>query len=200
MNGSQSYSVGADGTISSNSGMVASDDKEKGYLVDVDGNIDFPILGSLHVEGMTRRQLTELIKKRIIEGEYVKDPIVTVNFLNFKFSVLGEVNSVGTYEVTGDHITLLDALAMAGDLTQYSRLDRIAVIREYGNKRRIMYNDIRSKDIFNSPSYYLQQNDIIYVEPTGMRATEQSQRKLSVVSMILSFVSSITSFVLLAVK
>lgn len=197
MTGSQSYSVGADGTITSNNNAAgASDEKEKGYLVDINGEIDFPIIGKLHVEGMTRQQLTQLIKEKIVEGGYMKDPMVTVNFLNFKFSVLGEVGKVGTYEVSGDHVTLLDALAMAGDLTPYSRLDRIAVIREYGNKRRILYHDIRSKDIFTSPCYYLQQNDIIYVEPTSMRATEQSQRKMNTWSMLLSFASSITSIVL----
>ena len=111
---------------------VLSDEKEKGYLVDINGNIDFPVLGQLHVEGLTRRQLTELIKKRLINEELLKDPMVTVNFLNFKFSVLGEVGHVGTFEVKGDRITLLEALAMAGDLTPRSRLDRIAVIREYG--------------------------------------------------------------------
>lgn len=85
--------------------------------MDINGNIDFPVLGQLHVEGLTRRQLTELIKKRLINEELLKDPMVTVNFLNFKFSVLGEVGHVGTFEVKGDRITLLEALAMAGDLT-----------------------------------------------------------------------------------
>ena len=168
--------------------------------MDINGNIDFPVLGQLHVEGLTRRQLTELIKKRLINEELLKDPMVTVNFLNFKFSVLGEVGHVGTFEVKGDRITLLEALAMAGDLTPRSRLDRIAVIREYGNKRRILFHDIRSKDIFTSPYYYLQQNDIVYVEPTNMKATEQAQRKLSTWSMILSLITTITSLVLLTTK
>ena len=200
MSGSRSYSVEADGSISNNEVGVLSDEKEKGYLVDINGNIDFPVLGQLHVEGLTRRQLTELIKKRLINEELLKDPMVTVNFLNFKFSVLGEVGHVGTFEVKGDRITLLEALAMAGDLTPRSRLDRIAVIREYGNKRRILFHDIRSKDIFTSPYYYLQQNDIVYVEPTNMKATEQAQRKLSTWSMILSFITTITSLVLLTTK
>lgn len=117
MSGSRSYSVEADGSISNNEVGVLSDEKEKGYLVDINGNIDFPVLGQLHVEGLTRRQLTELIKKRLINEELLKDPMVTVNFLNFKFSVLGEVGHVGTFEVKGDRITLLEALAMAGDLT-----------------------------------------------------------------------------------
>ena len=156
MSGSRSYSVEADGTISNNEVGALSDEKEKGYLVDINGNIDFP--------------------------------------------VLGEVGHVGTFEVKGDRITLLEALAMAGDLTPRSRLDRIAVIREYGNKRRILFHDIRSKDIFTSPYYYLQQNDIVYVEPTNMKATEQAQRKLSTWSMILSFITTITSLVLLTTK
>ena len=197
VSGGNSYSVGADGTISNSTATVPDDGKEKGYLVDVNGEIDFPVLGKLHVEGMTRRQLTELIKRRLIEGELLKDPIVMVNFLNFKISVLGEVGRVGTFDITGDRITLLEAIAMAGDLTPRSRLDRIAVIREYGNKRRILFHDIRSKDIFTSPYFYLQQNDIVYVEPTSMKATEQAQRKLSAWSMILSFVTTITSLILL---
>ena len=112
MSGSRSYSVEADGSISNNEVGVLSDEKEKGYLVDINGNIDFPVLGQLHVEGLTRRQLTELIKKRLINEELLKDPMVTVNFLNFKFSVLGEVGHVGTFEVKGDRITLLEALAI----------------------------------------------------------------------------------------
>ena len=185
MSGSRSYSVEADGSISNNEVGVLSDEKEKGYLVDINGNIDFPVLGQLHVEGLTRRQLTELIKKRLINEELLKDPMVTVNFLNFKFSVLGEVGHVGTFEVKGDRITLLEALAMAGDLTPpYPVWTVSPSSANMGNKRRILFHDIRSKDIFTSPYYYLQQNDIVYVEPTNMKATEQAQRKLSTWSMI----------------
>ena len=127
--------------------------------------------------------------------------MVTVNFLNFKFSVLGEVGHVGTFEVKGDRITLLEALAMARRPDPPDPVWTVsAVIREYGNKRRILFHDIRSKDIFTSPYYYLQQNDIVYVEPTNMKATEQAQRKLSTWSMILSFITTITSLVLLTTK
>lgn len=198
--GSGGYSVNAEGNIVSSSTPATDSKESKGYLVDINGDIDFPILGKLHVEGMTRNQLTQLIKEKLVEQHLLKDPIVMVNFLNFKFSVLGEVGHVGTFDVTGDRITLLEAIAMAGDLTARSRLDRIAVIREYGNKRRIMFHDIRSKDIFTSPCYYLQQNDIVYVEPNSAKATEQDQRKFSVWSMILSFVTTVTSLVLLYTK
>lgn len=185
------YTVDSSGNISSSGGS----DKDAGYIVDVNGEIDFPIIGKLKVEGLTRNQLTELIKNRLESEELLKDPIIMVEFLNFKFSVLGEVSGVGTYEMKGNRITLLEAIAMAGDLTQNARIDRVAVIREYGNKRRIMWNDLRSKDIFMSPSFYLQQNDIIYVEPNNRRARDESQRNYSLWSTILSSLVTLTTLV-----
>ena len=101
-----------------------------GYLVDVNGEIDFPILGKLKVAGLTRLQLTELIKQKLIEEDLIKDPVVTVQFLNFKISVMGEVARPGSFTINSDRITLLEALSMAGDLTIYGRRDRVAVIRE----------------------------------------------------------------------
>ena len=187
-----SYNVGVDGTVSGSSGTT---DKDAGYVVDVNGEIDFPILGKLHVEGLTRNQLTDLIKRRLIEEELLKDPIVVVEFLNFKFSVLGEVGGVGTYEMKGNRITLLEAIAMAGDLTDNARIDRVAVIREFGNKRRIIYNDLRSKDIFLSPAYYLQQNDIVYVEPNGRKARQENREKYSMWTTFLSSAVTLTTLV-----
>lgn len=140
-----------------------------GYLVDKNGDIDFPFLGKLHVQGLTRMEVTELIKQKLREEDLLKDPIVTVQFLNFKVSVIGEVARPGTFEISGDRITLLEALSRAGDLTIYGRRDRVAVIREENGKRTILYHDLRSSDIFNSPCYYLQQNDIVYVEPNDIR-------------------------------
>ena len=193
------FTIAADGSISSTGSAPVAEGKDaRGYLVDINGEIDFPVLGKLHVEGLTRSQLVELIKNRLNEEGLIKDANVMVEFLNFKFTVLGEVNGVGTYEVTGDRINLLEALAMAGDLKATSRLDRIGVIREYGDKRRILFHDIRSKDIFTSPCYYLQQNDIIYVEPTRQKADDQSQRNLSRWQVFFSFVTSIVSLFILA--
>ena len=106
-----------------------------GYLVDQNGDIDFPVLGKMHVQGLTRMQLTELIKKKLSEGDLIKDPIVTVQFLNFKVSVIGEVSRPGTFEISGDRITLLEALSRAGDLTIHGRRDRVAVIREENGYR-----------------------------------------------------------------
>lgn len=198
--GSSNYSVGLDGNITTSVPSSGADNASKGYLVDVNGEIDFPILGKLKVEGRTRGQVTELIKQRLIDEDLIKDPIVMVNFLNFKITVLGEVGGPGVYDIPGDRITLLEAIAKAGDVTDDGRVDRVAVIREYGNKRRIMFHDLRSKDVFNSPCYYLQQNDIVYVEPSANKTRDNAQRAFSTFSMILSFITTVTSLIVLAVK
>lgn len=160
-----------------------------GYLVDVNGDIDFPILGKLHVAGLSRLELRDLIKEKLISGDYIKDPVVTVQFLNYKVSVMGEVAHPGSFTITGDRITLLEALSMAGDLTIYGRRDRVAVIREENGKRTILFHDLRSSDIFTSPCYYLQQNDIVYVEPNKAKAGQRDINQNNSVSVWLSAVS-----------
>ena len=164
-----------------------------GYLVDTNGNIDFPILGEIHVEGLTRMQLTELIKNKLIEGDLIKDPIVTVQFLNFKISVMGEVGRPGSFTISGDRITLLEALSMAGDLTIYGRRDRVGVIRENNGKRTILFHDLRSADIFNSPCYYLQQNDIVYVEPNKAKSGQSSINQNNSIGVWVSVISLLTT-------
>jgi len=172
-----------------------------GYLVDQNGDIDFPILGKIHVEGLTRMQVTELIKQKLMSEDLIKDPIVTVQFLNFKVSVMGEVTRPGTFDISGDRITLLEALSMAGDLTIYGRRDRVAVIREKDGKRRILYHDLRSSEIFQSPCYYLQQNDIVYVEPNKARRgnAKYSQSDQFNVSVVSTIIGGISVFVSLAI-
>ena len=160
-----------------------------GYLVDTNGDIDFPILGKLHVAGLSRLELRDLIKEKLISGDYIKDPVVTVQFLNYKVSVMGEVARPGSFTITGDRITLLEALSMAGDLTIYGRRDRVAVIREENGKRTILFHDLRSSDIFTSPCYYLQQNDIVYVEPNKAKAGQRDINQNNSVSVWLSAAS-----------
>lgn len=160
-----------------------------GYLVDVNGEIDFPILGKLKVAGLTRLQLTELIKQKLIEEDLIKDPVVTVQFLNFKISVMGEVARPGSFTINSDRITLLEALSMAGDLTIYGRRDRVAVIREVDGKRTILFHDLRSADLFLSPCYYLQQNDIVYVEPNKAKAGQREINQNNSMSVWLSATS-----------
>ena len=170
-----------------------------GYLVDQNGDIDFPILGKIHVEGLTRMQVTELIKQKLMSEDLIKDPIVTVQFLNFKVSVMGEVTRPGTFDISGDRITLLEALSMACDLTIYGRRDRVAVIREKDGKRRILYHDLRSSDIFQSPCYYLQQNDIVYVEPNKAKTGQSRINSNNSVGVWLSAVSVLASITSLMV-
>ena len=142
-----------------------------GYLVDQNGDIDFPILGKIHVEGLTRMQVTELIKQKLMNEDLIKDPIVTVQFLNFKVSVMGEVARPGTFDISGDRITLLEALSMAGDLTIYGMRDNVKLIRTgQDNKQEIITMDLNKAETVLSPYYQLQQNDIIYVTPNKTKA------------------------------
>ena len=166
-----------------------------GYLVDVNGYIEFPILGKIHVEGLTRKELVALLKNRIVEENYINDPIVTIQFLNFRISVVGEVRYSGKFNITSDRVTLLEALAMAGDLTIYGRRDRVAVIREDNGKRTILYHDLRSSELFKSPCYYLQQNDIVYVEPNKARIGQSEINQNNSVGVWLSSVSLIASII-----
>ena len=141
-----------------------------GYIVDNAGDINFPSLGPIHVSGLNRWELQELIKDKLADSGLLRDAVVTVEFLNFKISVLGEVTSPGTYTVTGDKITILQALALARDLTIYGQRDNVQVIREQNGQRQIFSLNLTSSDIFSSPGYYLQQNDVVYVTPSKVRA------------------------------
>lgn len=145
-----------------------------GYVVDNNGDLDFPMLGIIHVAGLTRWELQDMIKERIISEGILLDPIVTVEFMNFRISVMGEVTSPGTYGVTGDKITLLGALALAKDLTIFGRRDNVTVIREQNGKREVYKVDLRSSTLFDSPAYYLQQNDVVYVYPNSVRAGQST--------------------------
>lgn len=167
-----------------------------GYTLDDNGDIDFPIIGTLHIAGMTKSQIAALIKKRLVEGDLVKDPVVTVEFMNLYFSVLGEVKTPGKYSITKDQISLLEAISMAGDLTIYGKRDAIFVIREENGERVTHWVDIRSKELFQSPVYYLKQNDVVYVQPNKVRAGQSTLNENSVKSVSLwisigSFLSSL---------
>lgn len=145
-----------------------------GYVVDNDGNIDFPVLGMLKVSGLTRWELSEKIKDRLLGEGLLADAVVTVEFLNFKVSVIGEVNSPGTYNVEGDKVTILQAISLAKDLTIFGERTNVSVIRERNGERIIYQIDLCDVSLFNSPAYYLQQNDIVYVEPSKIKARQST--------------------------
>lgn len=168
--------------------------RQLGYTVDNTGSIDFPIFGRIKVEGLTREELSELVKKKIKDENYIQDPIVTVEFANLKFSVLGEVKSPGIYSIEGDRLTILEAIGMAQDLTIYGKRDNIMVVREENGIRTSYHLDLRSSDFFNSPAYYLQQNDVVYVQPNSVRAGQSSINENSFKSVTLW--TSITSLLI----
>lgn len=142
-----------------------------GYIIDSDGNIDFPVLGKVRVAGLTRPEIASLIKSELQNANLVKDPVVTVDYMNLYVSIMGEVARPGRYAISRDHFTILDALSMAGDLTIDGRRDNIRVIREERGVQKTYLIDMRSaSDIAKSPAYYLCQNDIVYVEPTTKKA------------------------------
>ena len=145
-----------------------------GSVVDDAGMIDFPVLGPIHVGGMTRWELSEMLKNRLVKDGLLTDAVVTVEFMNFKVSVLGEVSSPGIYTMDSDKVTVLQALSMARDLTIYGQRENVSVIREQGGVRTIYQINLCDVNMFKSPAYYLQQNDIIYVEPNKYKARQST--------------------------
>ena len=173
-----------------------------GYTVDASGNIDFPILGELHVEGLTRKELSVLVKERLVSSGLLKDPVVTVEFMNLYISVLGEVANPGRVTIQKDRITLLEALSQAGDLTIYGKRDGVIVIREDGDDRISYKVDLRDVSLFTSPAYYLQQNDVVYVEPNAVRAGQSTinENSMKSVSMWISIASFLMTLAVLIFK
>lgn len=141
------------------------------YTVDDNGDIDFPIMGKLHIAGMSRSEVSEYIKNLLINGQHLKDATVTVNFLDLYFEVMGEVNKPGRFSIDHDRITLIDALSRGGDLTIYGKRDNVLVLREENGKQYTYRIDLRNaQELYNSPAYYIKQNDIVYVEPNNTKA------------------------------
>lgn len=171
-----------------------------GYLVEVDGTINFPLLGEIKVVGLNRRQLINLVQDRLEKEGYIKNPVVTVRFLNFRISILGEVSKPGTFNINTERITLFEALSLAGDLTIHGRRNRVAVIRETNGVRTILYHDLRSRDVFQSPDYYLKQNDMVYVEPNRVRAETSVQNQFTNVGTWISLISFLTTMSILIFK
>lgn len=165
-----------------------------GYVVKKDGSIDFPVLGTVQVAGKTRDELSSFIKNELISQNLVNDPVVTVEFVNLQFSVMGEVKVPGSYKITRDYVTILDALALAGDLNINGKRDNVLVLRPDSIGKLTAYTvDLRSfQDVQNSPVYYIHQNDYIYVEPNKKKANESTVNANTVQSA--SFWISVASF------
>lgn len=174
-----------------------------GYTVDSEGNIDFPVLGKIHIEGMTREEVAFCVKKELQSHDLLKDPVVTVEFLNLSIEVMGEVNNPGRYNIDRDHLTLLDALSQAGDLTIYGKREKVLVLRNENGKQRVYgVNLCSANHLYSSPVYYLQQNDVVYVEPNNTRARQSTVNGNNVrsTSFWISLASLLTSIAVLIAK
>lgn len=174
-----------------------------GYTVDTNGNIDFPVLGQLHIAGMTREEVAAHIKKELQSHDLIKDPVVTVEYMNLSISVMGEVNRPGRYNIEKDELTILDALSQAGDLTIFGKREKVLVMRKENGKQRVYgINLCSGEHLYTSPVYYLQQNDVVYVEPNDTKARQSTVNGNNVrsTSFWISLASLLTSIAVLIAK
>ncbi|OBQ54095.1 polysaccharide biosynthesis/export family protein [Tamlana sp. s12] len=154
------YNLVENSTVGNQGSAIAVD-----YLIGPDGTIDYPVLGKIKLVGLSIEEAKEVLKKKFSEGKLLKNPVVIMRINNFKVSVMGQVNKPGVYEVSGERVSILEALSSAGDLTITGRRDNILVIRDFNGSKTYTRIDLTSKEVFNSPVYFLTQNDVVYVEP-----------------------------------
>ena len=168
------------------------------FQVDKNGNIEFPIFGTINVGGLTTREISSMIQKRIKDEGYINDAVVNTKIMSFKVTVMGDVKNPGTQTYQGERLTILEALGRAGDLNNSAHRDHILVIREEGGQR-VTYelNLLDQQSIFNSPAYYLQQNDVIYVQPNKSQRVKGSTSYtwLTVGSTVVGIVVSVVSLI-----
>ena len=187
----------ATGTVTSGTQGIS------GYVVDSYGDIDFPVLGKIHIAGLTREEAAEKIKDELLDSRQIKDPVVTVTFMNLGFTVLGEVNHPGRYKIDRDRFTVLEALALAGDLTINAERESVILVRQDGNKERVyVLNMLDARELYASPVFNIQQGDVIYVKPNDKRVRESTINGNNVrsTSFWFSVVSMLTSVTLLALR
>ncbi len=194
------FNLAVSNTVGTNGQLTTSGSSLQGYLVDNDGNINFPIVGKLHVAGMTKTQCEDLIKSKVMPYLNAKEnPIVTVRMSSYRVTVIGEVGSPNVIPVSTEKMSIIEALASAGDLSIYGKRNNVLLIREDANGEkhatRINLND---GNLFNSPYYYLQQNDIIYVEPNQVKAKNSAIG--SSTTIWFSFIGIVTSIASLLVN
>lgn len=168
-----------------------------GFLVDQNGDIQYPRVGAVHAEGLTKEQLANEIQKKL-EGQLTQ-PSVIIRFINYRVTVLGEVRSPGTFPVATERITILEALGLAGDVTEYGKKTNVKVLRENNGQREIGTLDLTSKAMFASSFYHLQQNDVVFVEQTSKKIRQQDRQSLAqeigIATSIITAVALILNFI-----
>ena len=188
----QLFNIGSGATSSSMTVEPGGGSAQTGYLVDDGGNIQFPQMGTLHVAGFTTQRIETLVQKALLQ--FLTDPIVRVNIVNFKVNVLGEVNRPGTLTVQDGKITILEAISRSGDLTINGIRNNILVVREKDGKREFGKVDIASNNIFSSPYFYLQQGDVVYVSMNKNKlllSDARQQRNFTIISIIFASISTL---------
>ena len=168
------------------------------YLIDVDGNIDYPVLGKIKLIGLTIEEAKELFKKKFKDGNLLKDPVVIIRITNFRITIAGAVNNPSVYQVSGERISILEALGMAGDLNINGRRDNILIVRDFNGTKTYSRIDLTNKEVFNSPVYYLTQNDYVYVEPNNSAISRASGD--SRITSILGLTGTVLGLVLIFVS
>lgn len=185
-----SSQVGQDGAnFNGGTSSALSQTAAPGYLVDISGNIELPLIGTIKIAGLTTSEARDTLKNRL--KYYLKEPTVSVRFLNYKISVMGEVLRPSVYVIPNETITLPEALSLAGDMTIYGVRNDVLVIRDENGKKVFGHVNLNSREVYNSPYYYLHANDIVYVEP-GKGKIAQSDRAYQILPIILSALSFIS--------
>lgn len=194
------YNMATIVTATPGSGSVQTTPMLQYYIVDENGDVEMPVLGKLHVDGLKRPEVEQLVKQRL--EQQVLNPLVQVKLVGAKVSVLGEVNAPSQVPMTSGRMTILEALAAAGDMTPYGRRDNVLVTREVDGKLEIARVNLRSADLYTSPYYYLQQNDVVYVSPNKVRAISSANAGLwlSMVGTVASAATVIVTVVNMAGK
>ena len=189
---------------SKSSGFVSGSSQGiSGYTVDEKGMIDFPVLGKIEIAGKNREEIATFIKGELLAKNLVKDPVVTVEYMNLCISVLGEVANPGRYSIDRDKVTVLDAISMAGDLTIYGKREKVLVLREENGVQHVYgINLCSAEHLYTSPVYYLRQNDVVYVEPNNVRARQSTVNGNNVrsTSFWISLASLLTTVAVLVFK
>ncbi len=170
---------------------TGADKAPAGYFVDQNGDIEFPIMGKIKAAGLTKEEFKDVLKDRV--SKYLKDPLVSVRFANFRFTVLGEVKIPGTFLVPQERVTVLEALGQSGDMTNYSRRTNVRIIRDSSGRREIGLLDFTNKDVLNSRYYYLHRNDVIYVE------AEKSKNQIEEFSRISAILATVASLIAITI-
>jgi polysaccharide export outer membrane protein len=186
-------------TYSTSSNSAIGVAQQQNYLVDNNGEIDFPVLGKLKIGGLTRDALIVLLKEKL-DPDYIKNSNINIRIANYKVSVLGDVKMPGSYTIPNERITILEAIALAGDINISAERQNILVIREEEGKKVQYKVDLLSKEIFTSPIYYLQQNDVVYVKPNYARIQSASSNSntsliISISSVLIALLTSISILV-----